>query len=126
MALQTPSGVLQSSADFASILRNSLIREMSHKATCQTCKQFANFESRRAIPTKDLPPILAVNANVYNQETSRFWLDGRPSTFLKPTVELTGQVDGIGDSDVAVYEIRVGQIYSIYCGRELTDALFRH
>ncbi|TDL27635.1 hypothetical protein BD410DRAFT_782767 [Rickenella mellea] len=103
---RTPSGALQSSADFASILRNSLIREMSHKATCQTCKQFANFESRRAIPTKDLPPILAVNANVYNQETSRFWLDDRLSTFLKPAVELTGQVDGIDDSEVAVYEIR--------------------
>lgn len=80
---------------------------MSHKATCQTCKQFASFDSRRAIPSKDLPPILAINASVYNEENLRFWLDDRHGTFLKSSVEVRGQVDGVDDRDAVMYELRV-------------------
>ncbi|EGN96198.1 hypothetical protein SERLA73DRAFT_170610 [Serpula lacrymans var. lacrymans S7.3] len=93
-------------ADFTSVLRSSLIRQMSHKATCQTCKQFATFSSRRSIPTRDLPPILAVNASVYNEENLKFWLDNRNQTFLKPQIEMQGQVEGVDDPDVVIYELR--------------------
>ncbi|OSC96358.1 hypothetical protein PYCCODRAFT_1481973 [Trametes coccinea BRFM310] len=92
--------------DFASILRNSLLRRTTHKATCQTCKHFATFESRRSIPTRDLPPILAVNAAVHNEETHKFWRDQRRQTFLKPRVELRGQIEGMDDPETVVYELR--------------------
>ncbi|KAI0637414.1 ubiquitin carboxyl-terminal hydrolase-domain-containing protein [Trametes polyzona] len=92
--------------DFPSILRNSLLRRTSHKATCQTCKQFASFESRRAIRSRDLPPVLAVNAAVHNEETHKFWLDQRKQTFLKSQVELRGHIDGMDDPESVVYELR--------------------
>lgn len=84
---------------------------MTHKATCQTCKQFATFSSRRSIATKDLPQILAVNAGVYSDESMKFWLDSRTgsrtTTFLKPTVEICGEVAGVDDPETAIYELRV-------------------
>ncbi|KIJ63247.1 hypothetical protein HYDPIDRAFT_175993 [Hydnomerulius pinastri MD-312] len=92
---------------FPSILRSSLIRQMTHKATCQTCKQFSTFSSRRSIPTADLPPILAVNANVYNEENLRYWLDGRRGErFLGPRVEVRGEVEGVDDAECVGYELR--------------------
>ncbi|KDQ59577.1 hypothetical protein JAAARDRAFT_77653 [Jaapia argillacea MUCL 33604] len=94
------------STDFAGILRSSLIRQMSHKATCQTCKQFATFESRRSIPSRDLPSLLAVNASVYSEESQKFWLDSRNHRFLTPTIDLQGQVEGVDDPDVVTYELR--------------------
>ncbi|PCH38436.1 hypothetical protein WOLCODRAFT_97122 [Wolfiporia cocos MD-104 SS10] len=95
-----------SDADFATILRHSILRPTTHKATCQTCKRFASFESRRSIRTKDLPPILAVNANVFTEETHKFWMDSKGQTFLKPTVSLCGQLEGVDDPEEAVYELR--------------------
>ncbi|EIW60790.1 poly(A)-specific ribonuclease [Trametes versicolor FP-101664 SS1] len=92
--------------DFASILRNSLLRRTTHKATCQTCKQFATFESRRAIRSRDLPPVLAVNAAVHNEDTHKFWRDQRRQTFLKPRVELRGQLENMDDPESVVYELR--------------------
>ena len=94
-------------SDFASILRNSLLRQMTHKATCQTCKQFATFSSRRSISTSDLPFVLAVNASAYNDENLGFWLDDRDQAFLMPQVEIQGQVEGEDDPDVAIYKLRV-------------------
>jgi len=92
--------------DFVSILQHSLLRPINHKATCQTCKQFSSFESRRSIRTRDLPPILAVNAAVFNEETRKFWKDGRQHTFMKPRIELHGQVEGVDDPETATYELR--------------------
>lgn len=92
--------------DFASILRASLIRQMTYKATCQTCKQFATFSSRRSIPSSELPPVLAVNASVYNEDNLKLWLDNRQSRFLNPTVEVRGE-----GMDEVVYELRVGFDY---------------
>ncbi|RPD59176.1 hypothetical protein L226DRAFT_488705 [Lentinus tigrinus ALCF2SS1-7] len=92
--------------DFASILRNSLLRQTTHKATCQTCKQFATFESRRSIRTRDLPPLLAVNAACHNEDTHKFWRDQRRTTFLKPRIELRGHIDGMDDPETVVYELR--------------------
>lgn len=93
--------------DFASILRVSLIRQMTYKATCQTCKQFGAFSSRRSIPSSDLPPVLAVNASVYNEDNMKLWLDNRQSRFLSPSVEVRGEVDGVDEAMGVVYELRV-------------------
>ncbi|KAI0308489.1 PAB-dependent poly(A)-specific ribonuclease subunit PAN2, partial [Amylostereum chailletii] len=91
---------------FEAVLRASLIREMNHKATCQTCKQFSSFESRREIPSRDLPPILALNANVNSEDNLDHWMDVRRQTFLKPSVEVHGQVDGMDDPHPVMYELR--------------------
>ncbi|KAI0094078.1 PAB-dependent poly-A-specific ribonuclease subunit PAN2 [Irpex rosettiformis] len=94
--------------DFASILRSSLLRHSSHKATCPSCnKQFSTFDSRRSIATKDLPPILAVNAAAFTEDALRFWRDGRnQQVFLKSAVELQGQINGQDDLETALYELR--------------------
>ena len=93
--------------DFASLLRNSLLRPTTHKATCQTCKHFATFESKRSIRSRDLPPLLAVNAACHSEETHKFWRDNRGQTFLKPTVDLHGQLEGVEDPEGVTYELRV-------------------
>jgi PAB-dependent poly(A)-specific ribonuclease subunit 2 len=80
---------------------------MSHKATCQNCKVVRTFESNRFVATSDLPPVLAVNANVYNEETLEHWLDTRKQTFLAPTVELSGQLYEGEESTHVTYNLRV-------------------
>jgi hypothetical protein len=56
------------------------------------------------IPAKDLPPILAVNASVYNEDTLKLWQDGRKHRFLQPVVQIRC---GEGAEDVVEYELRV-------------------
>ena len=99
---------VQTDPDFTAILRNSLLRQMSHKATCQTCKHFSNFSSRRSIASRDLPPILAINASVYTPESFSYWRDNKNQTFLKPQIELHGQVEGVDDPEGIIYSLRVG------------------
>lgn len=94
--------------DFPSILRNSILRTTSHKANCPICsKTYSIFESKRSIATKDLPPILALNAAVFNQENLKFWTDGKRQTFLGTKVEMRGQVDGVDDPETVIYELKV-------------------
>jgi PAB-dependent poly(A)-specific ribonuclease subunit 2 len=93
-------------ATFTDILRASLIRQMTHKATCQACKQFSTFSSRRSIPSADLPLILAVNASVYNEDNLRYWIDTRTERFLTSTVEVRGEVEGVDDAESVIYELR--------------------
>lgn len=93
--------------DFASVLRSSLLRQMTLKKTCQTCKQFGTFSSRRSIATKDLPLVLAINASAYNEDSHAIWISSRSHSFLQPQVELQGQVDGVDDAETAVYRLRV-------------------
>ncbi|KAF7353663.1 PAN2-PAN3 deadenylation complex catalytic subunit PAN2 [Mycena venus] len=92
--------------EFTAVLRNALLRHMSHKATCQTCKHFSSFSSRRSIASRDLPPILAINASVYSAESMGYWLDNKNQRFLKPEIELHGQVEGVDDPETAVYSLR--------------------
>ena len=80
---------------------------MTYKATCQTCKQFSAFSSRRSIPTRDLPPLLTINASVYNEENLKIWLDNRNQTFLAPEFHIQGQVEGLDDPETAIYELKV-------------------
>lgn len=99
--------------DFASVLRHSILRHMTHKATCQKCKHFATFSSKRSIHSRDLPPILAVNACVYNEENFLYWLNSsHGESFVKPQIKLHGQVDGIDDPIGVEYELRVRLIFS--------------
>jgi PAB-dependent poly(A)-specific ribonuclease subunit 2 len=80
---------------------------MNHKATCQNCKGVRTFDSNRFVATSDLPPILAVNANVYNEETLEQWLDSRKQIFLAPTVELYGQLYEGEEPTSVTYNLRV-------------------
>ena len=50
---------------------------------------------------------MAINASVYNEDSLKFWLDSRHQTFLKPRVEIRGEVDGVDDPKVVPYELRV-------------------
>ncbi|KIK63543.1 hypothetical protein GYMLUDRAFT_40586 [Collybiopsis luxurians FD-317 M1] len=106
-------------SDFPTILRNSLLRKMTHKATCSTCgRNFSNFSSRRQIPTRDLPYTLAVNACVNTEDNFKYWLDRNRDrarkdgknqayqTFLRPQIELSGEVNDMEDPEVAVYQLR--------------------
>jgi hypothetical protein len=84
---------------------------MSHKATCQNCKVVRTFDSNRFIATSDLPPVLAVNANVYNDETLDHWLDTRKQIFLTPTVELYGQLYEGKEPTSVTYYLRVRTLH---------------
>jgi Ubiquitin carboxyl-terminal hydrolase len=89
---------------------------MSYRATCQTCKLLATQRSRRVIPSRDLPPLLAVNACVYSEDHLQYWLDGRNGHFLSPRVSVRpgtetsqpgGVVEGVDDPEAVEYELRV-------------------
>ena len=97
----------QQPIDFAFILQNSLFRTMTHKATCQSCKQYNTFTTCRSLSSRSLPPFLAVNASVYNEDSLSFWQDSRSQRFLQPRIHLHGQVRGIDDSQKIPYTIRV-------------------
>ncbi|KAJ3807230.1 ubiquitin carboxyl-terminal hydrolase-domain-containing protein [Lentinula aff. lateritia] len=94
-------------SDFPTILRNSILRNMTHKAACTNCgKNFSNFSSRREISTRDLPLTLAVNACVNSEDNFKYWFDHRNQTFLKPQIELHGEVDDMEDPEGAIYQLR--------------------
>ena len=84
-----------------------MLREVTYKATCPFCRRVAVLESRRSFATKDLPPVLAVNTSVFNQENIKSWLDMKKRRFLTPSVSLHGQIDGVDDPEAAEYELRV-------------------
>ncbi|KAG6878679.1 hypothetical protein C0993_011494 [Termitomyces sp. T159_Od127] len=101
-----PSNEPHPATDFPSILRHSLLRQIIHKATCQQCLVPTSFTSRRSIPSRDLPPILAINACIYNEENLNLWLDVKGQTFLQTRIQLFGQADGVDDSIGVEYVIR--------------------
>lgn len=119
-APQAPPNDPAYGSDFVSIIRSSLLRHSTHKATCTNCnRQFTTFESKRSIATRDLPPILALNAGVFSEDTLRYWKDGRTRDsqgqpqvqhFLKPTIELNGQVNGVDDQEIVMYRLRVSAV----------------
>jgi PAB-dependent poly(A)-specific ribonuclease subunit 2 len=81
---------------------------MSHKASCPTCKLVRTFDSNRFVATSDLPPILAVNANVNTEENLEHWLDTRKNRFLTPLIELHGESD---EQSSVTYNLRVSTSY---------------
>ena len=86
-----------------------------HKATCQTCRQYTTFTSTRSFASRQLPPYLAVNASVYNDESFSYWQDSRGPPFLPPQVSLAGQTGGVDDAEEVLYEVRVCPIYDNEC-----------
>ncbi len=62
--------------DFASVLRNSLLRPTSTKSMCRSCRNgSAILSSRRHFTSsKDLPVVLTVNAAVHTEETLAYWV----------------------------------------------------
>ena len=94
-------------SDLASVLQASILRKMSHKATCPNCKLVRTFDSCRLVATPNLPPILAVNANVYNEEIFEYWQDTRKQRFLMPSVELYVQGGESEEPSLVTYNLRV-------------------
>jgi hypothetical protein len=87
---------------------------MSHKASCPNCKVVRTFDSNRFVATSDLPPILAVNANVYREESLEHWLDTRKQRFLTPSVELyIQQLDESEEPSSVTYNLRVSASFSL-------------
>ncbi|KAI0303542.1 PAB-dependent poly-A-specific ribonuclease subunit PAN2 [Multifurca ochricompacta] len=99
-------GPVNCETDLVSVLQASLLRQMSHKATCLNCKVVRTFDSNRFVATSDLPPILAVNANVYNEESLEHWLDNRRQRFLAATIELHGQLSEEEEQVSVTYNLR--------------------
>ncbi|KAF8479133.1 PAB-dependent poly-A-specific ribonuclease subunit PAN2 [Russula ochroleuca] len=64
------------------------------------------FDSSRFVATPDLPPILAVNANVYSDEIFEYWLDTRKQRFLTPFVELYVQAGESEEPSFVTYNLR--------------------
>lgn len=94
------------SPNFATILKSSLFQQITHKASCQSCKQFTTFTSRRSTSSRQLPPVLAVNTSVYSDDNFSFWQDSRDSTFLRPQISIGGQVYGCDDEEKIHYDLR--------------------
>ncbi|KDQ12374.1 hypothetical protein BOTBODRAFT_134946 [Botryobasidium botryosum FD-172 SS1] len=93
--------------DFATLMAISLLRDTTYKATCPTCKQLTQLRSRRTTPVSQLPPLLAVNASVNNDEQLKYWIDGKQGTFLSPQVDIRSYGEAESeDLDVATYELR--------------------
>jgi PAB-dependent poly(A)-specific ribonuclease subunit 2 len=92
------------------VLRDSLVREITHKATCGACRRPAPFFSRRTFDARALPPVLAVHACVANEEQLAVWRDSRKATFLSPEVAIRGHSEApaeANEADEVTYEIRV-------------------
>ena len=112
---QNPAISTASTTEFETIVRDSLIRASTYKATCSTCVQTVTFDSRKAIPSKVLPPILAMNTCIYQPgiASHKLWLDTRQGTLLKPFIEIRGQVDGVDDEEVVQYELVVSSSFGL-------------
>jgi PAB-dependent poly(A)-specific ribonuclease subunit 2 len=113
LAHVTSQGVAGPEVDFASVLQASVFRQMSHKASCPSCKQVRTFDSNRFVEISDLPPILAVNANVSKDESLEYWLDSRKQRFLTSSVELHVQpFDENEELSSVTYNLRVSASFS--------------
>lgn len=67
-----------------------------------------------------MPPLLAVNAAVNNDEHFKFWIDHHSSRFLQPSVTLPmrdadGALDAISDESVT-YDLRVSSTHHLHIG----------
>src|SRR6266436_10247037 len=98
-------------SDLPSVLQASVFREMSHKATCHNCKLVRMFDSSRFVATSDLPPILAVNANVHSEEIFEYWLDTRKQRFLTPSVDLHVETGESEEPLFVTYNLRVSAYF---------------
>jgi hypothetical protein len=72
------------------------------------------FDSSRFVETQDLPPILAVNANVYSDEIFEYWLDTRKQRFLTPFVKLYVQAGESEEPSFVTYVLRVCTFFFLW------------
>jgi len=68
------------------------------------------FDSSRFVATPDLPPILAVNANVHSEEMFEYWLDTRKQRFLMPSVDLYVEAGEGEEPSFVTYNLRVSTL----------------
>ena len=94
------------SGTFCDILRSSLIRESSTRASCSNCKQFAQLQTRRTL-SSSLPQVLSLNAMVSSSETLELWQEG----FLQPSVYMSvlpgGDISVTTDGEADIYDVTV-------------------
>ena len=96
---------------FTDVLRSSILRETSRKATCANCKHFAVLNTQRTVVGQSdcgMPPVFTVNTMVSGPEIFELWRDtsedGGATQYLPPEVaiargqngDLTVSTDGIG------------------------------
>jgi len=93
--------------NFTELLKYSLFRSDTHKASCPHCRHFSTFTSTRSIASSQLPPILAVNSSIYNDETLSYWSDSRNPPFMHSQIPLHGEVHGVIDEEEVLYNVRV-------------------
>ena len=65
------------------------------------------FDSSRFVAAPDLPPILAVNANIHSDEMLEYWLDTRKQRFLMPSVDLHVESGEGEEPSFVTYNLRV-------------------
>jgi hypothetical protein len=110
----------QAGPDFSTLLRDSIIREIAHKATCSNCKRLVPFWSRRSFAAEDLPPVMVVHACITSADQQLVWRDQRKATFLTPSVNIKGHGEGIEDNTEVEYTVRVR--YTARQSTPFTDA----
>ena len=112
--LQYPKSTPAADLEFASVLRSSIIRETSTKASCSRCKRFAWLVSSRTLAPEanSLPPVLTVNAMLTSNDIAEIWQDRADgSSFLSPTLSFSlgsdGQLLVEEGPDALTYQLRV-------------------
>lgn len=93
--------------NFAELLKYSLFRPDTYKASCPHCRHFSTFTSTRTISSSQLPPILAVNSAIYNEDILSYWRETRNPPFMQPQISLRGQANGVDDREQILYNVRV-------------------
>ncbi|OCH89095.1 PAB-dependent poly-A-specific ribonuclease subunit PAN2 [Obba rivulosa] len=92
---------------FSGVLRRSLSRTSQHKGICPDCGKYSVIQTRRQVATRDLPPILAVNAAVYNEDSLNHWKDKpRGERFVRENILVTGDLIHDEDVEPVEYELR--------------------
>lgn len=79
------------SADFASTLKASMVRETTARMQCAECKQNSHMRMRRRLSEKtSLPPVMIINAGVRTSNELEYWLNNQNGgTFLSPSFSLS-------------------------------------
>jgi hypothetical protein len=72
------------------------------------------FDSSRFVSAPDLPPILAVNANVHTEEIFEYWLDTRKQRFLTPSVDLHVEAGEGEEPSFVTYNLRVSSLFFLW------------
>lgn len=88
---------------FGSLLSASILRETTHRAVCQSCRQQATFRTQRIVPASALPPVLAINATRITDDAASAWRS-KAQPFLTPQVQIECGKDG---EEAVEYELRV-------------------